>query len=102
MCLVTSADELGVVMFSVAFVCVFVCLFVCLFVGSFVQTITQSVIAIIMRFSGINMTEAQSILFVFGDDPDIRPDIRIINFLNMQWICMKIYIRVHNIIIKYL
>ena len=39
---ITSADEVGEVMFSVAFVClcVCVCLFVCLFVGSFVLTIT--------------------------------------------------------------
>ena len=42
----TSADEVGEVMFSVAFVCVCVCVcvFVCLCVGSFVQTITQKVL----------------------------------------------------------
>ena len=45
---ITSADEVGEVMFSVAFVCLFVCVCVCVcvcvFVGSFVQTITQKVL----------------------------------------------------------
>ena len=48
----TSADDVGEVMFSVAFVCVCVCvcvcLFVCLFVGSFVQTITQKVLQLLL------------------------------------------------------
>ena len=38
--IITSADEIGEVMFYIAFVCLFVCLSVC-FVYLFVQTITQ-------------------------------------------------------------
>ena len=35
----------------------------------------------------------------FRDDPDIRPDIRFLNFLNINLICMKLYTRVYNAIL---
>ena len=64
--IVTSAGEVGEVMFSVAFVCLFVyeivcvcvCVFVCLFVCWFVcpDDNSKSIIAIAMRFSGSNVT----------------------------------------------
>ena len=47
---VTSADEVGEVMFSVAFVCVCVCWFVC------PDDNSKSIIAISMKLSEINVT----------------------------------------------
>ena len=72
-------------MFSVVFVCVCVCLFVCLCVCWLVcpDDNSKSVIAIAMRFSVVHIKVPELIPFDFGDDPDIRPDIRFNNFLNI-------------------
>ena len=51
---ITSADEIGEVMFSVAFVCLFVCLSVCLSVCP--DDNSKTVIAIDMKFSGFHVT----------------------------------------------
>ena len=66
---ITSADEIEEVMFLVAFVCLFVSLFVC------PDNNLRTVIASNMRFSGLHYgpwVESER----FGDNPDIRPDIR--------------------------
>ena len=37
---------------------------------------SKMVIASHMKFSGVHITMPEKILIYFGDDPDIRPDIR--------------------------
>ena len=54
-----------------------------------------------IAISAWNVTVLEEIPLNFGDDADIWPDIRFIDFLNIQWICMKLNARVHKIIITY-
>ena len=65
-------------MFSTAFVCLSVCLFVCLFVCLSVCPgyNSKTVIAGATRFSGYNYTVPRLMPIDFGDNPNIRPNIR--------------------------
>ena len=78
--LITSADNVRDIIFSVVFVCLFVCH----------GDNSNSILAIGMKLSGYVVTVPEEITFNFGDDPDIRPDIRFINFLT---ICPTIKMR---------
>ena len=64
--LITSADEIGEVLFSVAFVCLSVC----------PDDNSRTVIDSNMRFSGLHITMPRKSPSDFSDNLDIRPDIR--------------------------
>ena len=64
--IITSADEIGEVMFSTTFVCLSVC----------PDYNSKTVLARAMRLSGFHNAVSRLMPIDFGDNPDIRPDIR--------------------------